>query len=204
MGYLGVIVIPNRKYMTMKNHNLKQILKGCRAGKAKYQKMFYEHFYGKMMSVCMRYAKDQDEARDILHEGYIKVFKYLNSYKETGSLEGWVRRIMVNTAITHYHKHKKHYQQASIENDFYEIPCTVGEAEMAVEKMAYEDVLRLVRKLPFKYRTVFNMYVIEGYNHREIGEMLNISEGTSKSNLARARKSLQAMVTQNLPLEVYA
>lgn len=188
----------------MKNLKLKQILKGCRSGKAKYQKMLYEHFYGKMMSVCLRYAQDRDEACDILHEGYIKVFKYLPSYQENGSFEGWIRRIMVNTAITHYHKNKKYYQQASIEEDFYEVPCQVDAADLAPEKMAYEDLLFLIRKLPLKYRTVFNMYVIEGYNHREIGEMLKISEGTSKSNLARARKRLQEMLGQHQVAPVYA
>lgn len=182
------------------NLNAKEIkmLHGCRQGQAKYQQMFYEHFYGKMLSVCLRYAKDREEARDILQEGYVKVFISLDNYKGDGSLEGWVRRIMVNTAINHYHKNKKH-THTTLESEYEEIPegndhWTDTEV---IQKMSYDDLLVLIRGLPPAYQTVFNLYVIEGYNHKEIGEMLQISEGTSKSNLAKARMKLQKQLNQS-------
>jgi RNA polymerase sigma-70 factor (ECF subfamily) len=167
-----------------------QIVTGCKAGKAKFQQMLYEMYYGKMLSVCLRYAKDREEAKDILQEGYIKVFSSIHNFKGDGSLEGWVRRIMVNTAINHYHKVKK-VNFNSIEDDFNE-PSEQGVFDQEIiQQLNYEDLLILVRALPPAYRTVFNLYVIEGYNHKEIAELLNINEGTSKSNLAKARAKLQ-------------
>lgn len=181
--------------MELKLSKEKKIIKGCRQGKPKYQKMLYELYYGKMMSLCLRYAKTREEAADILHEGYIKVFKNIGNFKEEGSLEGWIRRIMINTAINHYHKHKKHLNNSSIEDEYKELS---ENADGILQRLSYEDLLQLVRKLPPAYQTVFNLHVIEGYNHREIAEMLGISEGTSKSNLAKARNKLQGQVNELL------
>jgi RNA polymerase sigma-70 factor (ECF subfamily) len=173
-----------------------KILKGCQAGQAQAQQMLYQLFYGKMMSVCQRYAQDREEAKDILQDGFVKVFANLSHFKSDGSLEGWVRRIMVNTAINYYHKNKKTQTETSIEDDLKEQYSLSNSSEdiEAIQKINYEDLLLLVRGLPPAYQTVFNLYVIEGYSHKEIGEMLNINEGTSKSNLAKARMKLQQQI----------
>jgi len=173
-----------------------KVLNGCRAGKPKYQKMLYEYFYGKMLSLCMRYAYNQEEAKDLLHEGYIKVCKNIEKIKGEGSLEGWVRRIMVNTAINHYHKNKKLQQNIYLETKYENIADNLSPQDNVFQKLAYEDLLKLVRTLTPAYRTVFNLYVIEGYNHKEIAEMLDISVGTSKSNLAKARYKLQEKIRE--------
>lgn len=182
----------------------KQILKGCIAGKAKYQKLFYEQFYGKMMSVCQRYTKSKEEAKDILHEGYIKAFKSLTKYKNAGSLEGWLRRIMVNTAINHYHKNRKYADNHSIEEDYQDLIEIEWSAENILQNLAYEDLLKLVRNLSPAYQAVFNLYVIEGYKHPEIAQMLSISVGTSKSNLAKARAKLQEELKEVLGIKSYS
>ena len=174
----------------------KQVIKGCIAGKSKSQQMLYEHFYGKMMSVCLRYAQTREEAKDILHEGYIKVFASLKSYKGNGSLEGWIRRIVVNNAINHYHKQKKHYQNSSIEDDYQELPETYMNDKDILQRLAYDEILELIRGLSPAYQTVFNLYAIEGYSHKEIAAMLNVTVGTSKSNLAKARMKLQKQINQ--------
>ncbi len=173
----------------------KKILKGCRNGNPKYQKMLYEAFYGKMKSICLRYSKDSEEARDILQEGFLKVFKNIHKFKGEGSLEGWIRRIVVNTSINYYHKNSKHRNIFSLE-DVYHIQESHLDVNnpYVIDDLSYKDLLRLIRSLPPAYQTVFNLYVIEGYNHREIGEMLGISEGTSKSNLAKARMRLKKHV----------
>jgi RNA polymerase sigma factor (sigma-70 family) len=181
-----------------------KIIQGCKAGKAKYQEMLYELYYGKMMSVCLRYAQDREEARDILQEGYIKVFNGIANFKGEGSLEGWVRRIMVNTAINHYHKNKKHHFNSSIEDDFNDPSDNALYDDKVIQAMNYEDLLKLIRALPPAYQAVFNLYVLEGYNHKEIGELLNINEGTSKSNLAKARMKLQKQLNQWLDNKSYS
>ncbi|GAB4395287.1 MAG: RNA polymerase sigma factor [Microscillaceae bacterium] len=173
-----------------------KILRGCRAGKAKYQQMLYEMFYGKMLSVCQRYTQSGEEARDILQEGFIKVFQNLSHFKAEGSLEGWIRRIMINTAITQYHKQRKLQANLSIEEDIKAFNSLSNDDDSVYRKLAYEDLLRLIRELPPAYQTVFNLYAIEGYNHREIAELLQINEGTSKSNLAKARRHLQNKLMQ--------
>jgi RNA polymerase sigma-70 factor (ECF subfamily) len=181
------------------NPKEQKMLNGCRSGQAKYQQMFYEHFYGKMLSVCLRYAKDREEARDILQDGYLKVFSSIDHYKGEGSLEGWVRRIMVNTAINHYHKNKKHLLHTNSDNEYEEIAESANQwtETEAIQKMSYEELLALIRTLPPAYQAVFNLYVIEGYTHKEIGELLQISEGTSKSNLAKARMKLQKQLNRS-------
>jgi RNA polymerase sigma-70 factor (ECF subfamily) len=170
-----------------------KLLAACQAGKSKEQEKLYQKYYGKMMSICLRYAKDQDEAKDILQEGFVKVFSNIKTFKGEGSLEGWIKRIMVNTAINHYHKNKKYV----ISNTETEIP-DVGEQpdfdEEAIKQLSYEDILELIRSLTPAYQTVFSLYVIEGYSHKEIANLLQINEGTSKSNLAKARIKLQKML----------
>ena len=162
------------------------VLKACIAGRRTSQELLYQYFAPRMFGICLRYAHDFPTAEDLLQEGFIKVFNKLHMYRYEGSFEGWLKRIFVNTAIEHYRK-------ASSRRFFVEIEQagTLSLTNGALENLAAQDLLKLVQKLPNGYRTVFNLYAIEGYNHKEIGKMLGISEGTSKSQLARARATLQ-------------
>ena len=173
---------------------LEKIVDGCVKGKRKYQKQLFEMFYGKMMGVCMRYAKDRDEAQDMVQNGFIKIFKKLDVYNFEGSLEGWIRRIMVNTAIDQIRKNKR--DPFAIEDDHrvqnIEEDIPFSEEDEQHIKIKAEAAIEAISKLSPAYRTVFNMYVIEGYTHKEIAEYLGISEGTSKSNLAKAKQKLKA------------
>jgi RNA polymerase sigma factor (sigma-70 family) len=173
---------------------LQIIVNGCIKGKRKYQKKLFEMFYGKMMGVCMRYAKDQDEAQDMVQNGFIKIFKKLDVYNFEGSLEGWIRRIMVNTAIDQIRKNKRDpfsiEDDQRIQNIEEEVPFSEDDEEET--KIHAEHAIRAISNLSPAYRTVFNMYVMEGFTHKEIAEYLRISEGTSKSNLAKAKQKLRA------------
>ena len=158
---------------------LQKIVAGCVKGKARYQKKLFEMFYGKMMGVCMRYSRDQDQAQDIVQTGFIKIFKKIEVYNFKGSLEGWIRRIMVNTAIDHIRKNKR--DPFSIEDDA-RIEDVEGEDFFAYEKeeetkIKADVAMKAISKLSPAYRTVFNMYVIEGFTHKEIAEYLGVSEG---------------------------
>ena len=158
-------------------------------GNRRMQEELYRQFSPRMYAVCLRYAGSAEEAEDILQEGFIKIFKKLDSFRAEGSFEGWVRRIFVNTAIEHFRR--KRYLQPVTEKEENTIE---GKSLSALDDLAEKDILALVRQLSPGYRTVFNMYVVEGYTHKEIGDMLGISEGTSKSQLSRAKVILQDMV----------
>jgi RNA polymerase sigma factor (sigma-70 family) len=148
---------------------------------------FYKRFAPRMYGVCMRFAKNQMEADDILQEGFIKVFTNLNTFRNEGSLEGWVRRTIVNTAINLYKRHIKYLKDIGIE----QAEVVQNTEPNSLDKMSLEELLNLVRELPTGYRVVFNLNVIEGYSHKEISQLLEISENTSKSQLSRARQALQ-------------
>lgn len=167
---------------------LDQLVTGCKKGDRAAQEKLYKFFYGKMMGVCMRYANCRDEAAAILNTGFYKVFKKIDTYQpEQGQLEAWICRIMINTAIDHYRKEMRKGRTVDITAAQYaESPA------LAMDQLQAEDLLALIQELTPGYRTVFNLYAIEGYSHKEIAERLGISEGTSKSNLAKARKKLQA------------
>ena len=177
---------------------LKIIVEGCVKGKRKYQKRLFELFYGKMMSVCMRYARDNDEAKDMLQNGFIKVYAKLDIYNFSGSLEGWIRRIMVNTAIDQIRKNKRDpfsiEDDARIQNLEEEVPFDNEENQQETSIQA-EKAIKAISELSPAYRTVFNLYVMEGFTHKEIAEYLEISEGTSKSNLAKAKQKLRTMLS---------
>ena len=165
------------------------LVAGCVRGDRATQRELYNRFAGKMYGVCLRYAANAEEAEDILQEGFIKVFRKIASFRSEGSFEGWVRRIFVNTAIEHYRK--KTYLQPITESEE-----TTLEAKYpsVLDNLAAKDIIQLVQQLSPGYRTVFNMYVIEGYSHKQIAEELGISEGTSKSQLSRAKQILQDLV----------
>ena len=173
--------------------NETDIIKGCLRNDRASQKVLYENFYSKMLGVCLRYSKSNDEAKDILHEGFMKVFDSLKNFKANGSFEGWIRRIMVNTAIDHLRKNKQNYlivstvyaneKATSVAEEMED-----NELELRIDK---EVILRAVQELTPAYRTVFNLYVIEEHTHKEIAALLDISEGTSKSNLSKAKFNLR-------------
>jgi RNA polymerase sigma-70 factor (ECF subfamily) len=168
------------------------IIKGCLENDQKSQERFYKKFASKMFGVCLRYAKDQSEAEDILQEGFIKVFFNLSTFRNEGSLEGWVRRTIVNTAINYYKKNLKYSNSSSIE----QARIIQNNEEGILDKLSAHELQKLVQELPTGYRLIFNLNVIEGFTHKEIGEMLGISENTSKSQLSRARNALQKRIME--------
>lgn len=177
------------------NHNIPEsdLISGCIDGDRRMQEELYRRFSPRMYAVCLRYAGSAEEAEDILQEGFIKIFKKLNTFRSEGSFEGWIRRIFVNTAIEHFRR--KRYLQPVTDK---EENTLEGNYLSVLDNLAERDILELVQQLSPGYRTVFNMYVVEGYTHKEIGDMLGISEGTSKSQLSRAKVILQDMVRKFL------
>jgi RNA polymerase sigma-70 factor (ECF subfamily) len=173
----------------MAKGDLNYIIKGCLSGKRKAQQELYNLFSEQMFGVCQYYSKDYTEAEDTLHEGFMKVFQNMKQFGNKGSLAGWIRRIMINTALEKYRKQHQLYAL----NDNIDFVDDIDFSEV-IDDISVQDLIRLIRELSPKYRVVFNLYAIEGYSHREIGEMLGISEGTSKSNLSRARYILQDKV----------
>jgi len=165
------------------------LINGCMKGDRRMQEELYGRFSPRMYAVCLRYAGNTEEAEDILQEGFIKVFKKLDSFRSEGSFEGWVRRIFVNTAIEHFRR--KRYLMPVTEKEENTIE---GKFTSVLDELGAKDIMALVQELSPGYRTVFNMYVVEGYTHKEIADMLGISEGTSKSQLSRAKVILQDMV----------
>ena len=164
---------------------LEEIIEGCKSGNRKAQEALYRQFSDQLFSICLRYASNQEEAEDILQVGFIRIFRSINHYKGIGSFEGWLIRIMINQAIDQYRKRPKLARIQLDEPEVLKIPAPIGDTFDA------ESLLQLITRLPEKYRMVFNLYAIEGYTHQEIAVMLDISEGTSKSQLSRARKWLK-------------
>jgi RNA polymerase sigma-70 factor (ECF subfamily) len=166
-----------------------KIIQECIAGKRRAQNQLYNAFAPGMLGVCMRYCINRAEAEDVLQEGFVKVFRYIKNFRSDGSFEGWIRRIMVNTAITNYNKRSKVYHEEVTENTLsIEDDSSGEEVYMPVDR---EILMRLIQQLPDGYRMVLNLYVFEGYKHREISGILDISENTSKSQLSKARKYLK-------------
>lgn len=155
------------------------------------QAKLYELFAPKMFGVCLRFSKDKTEAEDNLQDGFIKVFKYINGFRHEGSFEGWIRRIMVNVSLEKYRKQSLLYPVEDIGT--YETP---NFSDDILAKISASELIEVIQDLTPRYRMVFNLFVIEGMNHKEIGKEMNISVGTSKSNLARAREILQRRVKE--------
>lgn len=171
--------------------DIKNIINGCLKGNRRDQELLYRRHAPKLYAVCLQYSGNDEEARDILQEGFIKIFENLVHYKFEGSFEGWMRRIIVNTALEKFRSRPNLFRIDDIE----QIP--EQEAEPDNEDYAglgAVDLMEIIMELPPKYRMVFNLFAIEGYSHKEISKMINISEGTSKSNLSRARLILQRRV----------
>jgi RNA polymerase sigma factor (sigma-70 family) len=178
--------------------NLKGIIDGCIANNRRSQEQLFKLFYGKMLPVCLRYISDRDSAQEVLQEGFIKVFEKLEAFDHKGSFEGWIRRIIANTAIDTIRKSKKNPFLTDDDNDF---KLGASDPMIEIEEMELTDIkaqfaLEAIQKLSPAYRTVFSLFVLEDYSHKEISEILGISEGTSKSNLAKAKMNLQRIINE--------
>lgn len=171
--------------------DLKNIVKECASGNVRAQETLYRMLAPKMFGVCLRYARDNTEAEDSLQEGFIRVFMNIKKFRHEGSLEGWVRRIMVNVSLEKFRK--QHIMHPVEDVAIYE---QQNFSDGILDKITAEELIGLIQELPPRYRMVFNLYVLEGMNHKEISETMEISEGTSKSNLARARDILKRRVTE--------
>ncbi|HKL07649.1 MAG TPA: sigma-70 family RNA polymerase sigma factor [Bacteroidales bacterium] len=169
-----------------------EILKGCRKNKRQYQEILYRKYAKKMYGICLSYAGDRAMAQDMLQESFIKIFNRVNDFKQEGSLEGWIRKIVTHTAIDHL-RHQKRIQNYISDQD--EIKEGSYESD-ALQNLQTEDVLNQVNRLPEGARVVFNLYALEGYTHKEIAHKLKITEGTSKSQFNRARKLLMSWINK--------
>ncbi len=181
-----------------KNHELlsaewidKSVLEGCIKNDRKAQELLYKQFYGPMIGLCMRYTRNEEDALEVLHNGFLKVYKHLASYDAgKASLYTWIKTIMVNSAIDFIRSRQKFKNQVELK-ETHEAGSIDNEA---VQRMGAAELLKLIQKLPMATQTVFNLYIIEGYNHREIGNILGISDGTSKWHLSEARRQLKQLL----------
>jgi RNA polymerase sigma factor (sigma-70 family) len=170
---------------------IKNIINGCLKGDRRDQELLYRRYAARLYAVCLQYSGNDEEARDILQEGFIKIYENLVHYKFEGSFDGWVRRIMVNTALEKFRSKHNLYRVDDID----QIPEPNAESDNEdYAGLEARDLMEIIRELPPRYRIVFNLFAIEGYSHKEISDMMSISEGTSKSNLSRARVILQRRV----------
>lgn len=179
----------------IKKH-LEDIIKGCKKGERRSQEMLYQHYSGKMYAVCLYYAGNKTEAEDFLHNGFIKVFKYIKQYKKKGVFDAWMRKIFMHTALEKYRVKKQLFISFAKED----VQMLESNQEDALSQISAADLTSLIQQLSPVYRMVFNLYAIEGYSHKEVGTLLGISEGTSKSNLSRARVLLQKQVKERFEL----
>ncbi len=171
-------------------------VEACGRNNRESQKILYSSFYGYAMAICDRYVKNQDDAVEILNDGFLKIFREIHHYKPAyadviSSFKGWMRKIMIFTAIDHFRKHQKHQMVTSLDNMVVHLPSV---NEEALGKLTYDEIIRAIQDLSPGYRTVFNLFIIEGLSHEEISNHLGISTGTSKSNLSKARRQLQQIL----------
>jgi len=169
---------------------LKELIHDCITGKRTAHTRLYYQFAATMFSICLRYSSSRQEAEDLLQDGFIKVYESLKQYRFEGSFEGWMRRIFVNQALQRIRKKSPLHALVSLENDRIDEPVS----DEAFAKLEAKELMALLQSLPTSYRLVFNLYVFEGYQHKEIAAMLSISEGTSKSNLYDARRWLKERI----------
>lgn len=172
------------------------ILKGCMEGKRGAQKLLYQAYVPTMMAVCMRYAQHRDEAEDLLQEGFLKVFQNINSFRSQGSLEGWIKRIIINHALNHLKKARRNPFFEDIDEIHERYIPPADEPATVYSPVSHETLLTLIQSLPPGYRIVFNLYAFEEYSHKEIATELNISENTSKTQLLKARRMLRQKIDE--------
>lgn len=175
-----------------KSTSEESLVKGCRKKDPRVQKEVYERWSGLMLAVCTRYIQDRDEAESVMLNGFFKVFERIDQFGSNGSFEGWIRRIMVNEALSYLRRNKQAMMMVEVEEAQHE-----ASYESASQQLEADDLLQLIREMPEGYRTVFNLIAIEGYSHKEVAEQLGISENTSKSQLNRARNYLQKQLARH-------
>ena len=175
----------------MGEEELHQLIGGCIRKDRGSQKMLYKAFYGFSMGICLRYANNREEAAEVMNQGFFKVFTRIDTYDTTRPFKAWLGKIMTNVSIDYYRANLKMAYAEDLDK-----AENMTDGELPDRKLNYEDLLAMVQRLPNAYRTVFNLYAIEGYTHEEIGEMLDISSGTSKSNLHKARQKLKQMILE--------
>jgi len=173
---------------------LHELLAGCLSNQRRSQELLYKQFYGYAMGVCLRYTSTREEALEVLNDGFLKVFTRLQQYDSAHPFKGWLRRILINTALDNYRHEVRHYHHDDT-SQAEQVPSNQADAH---SQLAHEELMNLIQELSPAYRLVFNLYVIDGYSHEEISAKLGISVGTSKSNLARARESLRAMLQKKM------
>lgn len=172
--------------------NEQELIQGCRKGDRAAQKRLYDTFSSKMYALCCRYVKDSMEAEDVLVTAFTKILDKIDQYKSEGSFEGWIRRVVVNEALTWLRRNRNMYLELELEAADYE-----PDYKSLSDHLEAEDLMTMINDLPSGYRIVFNLYAIDGYSHKEIADQLGISENTSKSQLSRARAYLQKLLTDN-------
>ena len=170
-----------------------EIIQGCIENKASAQEKLYALYSRRMMAICLRYTRSRAEAEDIFHEAFIKVFKNIYTW-QGGSFEGWMRRIFVNTAINHFHQNKKYFDHV----DASYAESVLSSSENIISQLSNQELLETIDRLPEGYKLIFNLHVVEGYSHNEIAEMLNIAEGSSKSQLSKAKAYLKKLIDDRL------
>lgn len=176
---------------------INKIIEGCLQHNSKYQEELFKLYFGKMLGVSMRYTKDKDTANEIVQTSFIKVFEKLKLFDDNGNFENWIKRIVINTAIDFIRKSKKDHYVNDLNEDYTLSSVddiVFEEEELELSQIKNELIINAIQQLSPAYQTVFNLYVIEDYTHKEIAEMLNISEGTSKSNLSKAKVNLQKIL----------
>ena len=179
-------------------------VEACALNKRQSQRILYASFYGYAMAICDRYAGKQEDAVEIMNDGFLKIFREIHHFKPAyadviSSFKGWLRKIMVYTAIDHFRKNQKHQVVTQLDNVVYHVPTIT---EDAVEKLSYEEIIRAIQELSPGYRTVLNLFIIEGLSHDEIAGQLGISTGTSKSNLSKARRQLQKILFKRNDIKI--
>ena len=172
--------------------SLEELAAACAKGKRDAQKRLFDSLAPKMMAVCLRYMGNREDAEDVLQEGFVTLFTKLDSYNGSGSFEGWARKVFVNTALMHLRKN----DVLGVSDDIEEARSLFTEEATPLQKMGYKELMDLISSLPPDARTVFNMYVVEGYSHKEIAATLGCTEATSRSKLQRARFQLQEMISK--------
>ncbi|HTD97956.1 MAG TPA: sigma-70 family RNA polymerase sigma factor [Mucilaginibacter sp.] len=175
----------------MGEEELHQLIGGCIKQERGSQKMLYKVFYGFSMGICLRYANNREEAAEVMNQGFYKVFTRIDTYDTSRPFKAWLGKIMMNVSIDYYRANLKMAYTEDLDKAEH-----ISDGDLADKKLNYDDLLAMIQKLPNAYRTVFNLFAIEGYSHDEIGELLGISAGTSKSNLHKARQKLKVMIAE--------
>ncbi len=177
--------------------NEKELIKGCKRAETLAMKTLYESYYSLMLGICIRYVGNVFDAEDLVQDGFVKIFKDISSFSGKGSFEGWLKRVMINNTLMHLRKSKKEFSFENIDEIAVNEPTPVDDEELSAEQQitgadfTKEELIEIINSLPKGYQEIVNLYIIDGFKHREIAKLLNISQGTSKSQLFRARKMIK-------------